>query len=90
MTQLEPTPTTSRFSLAGDRTKGMKLLGIMIVGLTLRDHVAPAGSHVARSCYGGVVVAGMLFVLCRPGMPRLRAIVWAVLGGLAAAAAIAW
>jgi hypothetical protein len=81
---------TSRFPLVEDRAKGLKLLGVMILGRAVRDLIVPADSQVWRGIYVGALVSVMLFLLVRPGVARARAALWAVIGGLATAAVVAW
>ena len=81
---------TSRFPLVEDRAKGLKLLGVMILGRAVRDLIVPADSQVWRGIYVGALVSVMLFLLAQPGVARVRAALWAVLGGLATAAIVAW
>jgi hypothetical protein len=90
MARISDLSSTSRFPLVEDRAKGLKLLGVIILGRALRDLIVPAGSHIGRSVYAGALVSVMLFLLARPGLARARAALWAVLGGLATAAIVAW
>ena len=81
--------SSTRFALIEDRAKGLKLIGIMVLGRTLRDIIVPAGSQVGRGVYVGALVSVILYILRRPEIAPGRAVLWAVLGGLAATAVMA-
>jgi hypothetical protein len=85
-------PTASdvpRFPLVEDRAKGLRLLAVMILGRALRDIVVPARNQIGSGVYVGALVGVLLYIMARPGVTRTRALVWAVLGGLATTVVVA-